>query len=154
MRRITVFLMVLGFMVLYAPATAHGIPYLVNEPALESRVDWDLTPSGLLLVAYDSNGDGRADYFTLRPVIASFYSRQGIAVVRQSYPGRPVFDVQNGADTFYYIVGEHPLMYAVDLDGDGVWDLIYKDVAEDGINGNEAFYDSPSGMFTAEIMKY
>lgn len=154
MRRFTAFLIVLGFMVLCAPSTGHGVPYLVQEPVLESRVDWDLTPSGLFLIAYDLNGDGRADYFTLRPIIASFYSRQSIAVIQQSYPGRPVFDVQYGADTFYYIVGEHPLMYAVDLEGDGIWDLIYKDTAEDGINGNEAFYDSPSGIFTAEIMNY
>lgn len=154
MRRITVFLMVLGFMLWYGPSTGYGIPYLVEEPALESRAGWDLTPSGLLVTGYDLYGDGRMSYFTLRPVITSFYSGEGIAFVRQSYPGRPVFDVEYGADTFYYVVGEHPLMYATDLDGDGVWDLIYKDIAEDGINGNEKFYDSPSGMFTAEIMKY
>lgn len=154
MRRITAFLMVLGFIVFYVPSIAYGVPYLVKEPVLESRVDWDLTPSGLFLIVYDLNGDGRADYFTLRPIIASFYSSQSIAVIKQGYPGRPVFDVQYGADTFYYIVGEYPLMYAVDLDGDGIWDLIYKDTSEDGINGNEVFYDSPSGMFTAEIMNY
>lgn len=153
MRRIASLFIVLSFMVLYEPSLGHGLPYLVEEPALESRVDWDLMPSGLFLVGYDLNGDGRAGYFTLRPVIASFYSSKGIAFVRQSYPGSPVFDVQYGTDTFYYVVGEHPLMYAVDVDGDGIWDLVYKDVAQDGINGNETFYDSPSGMFTAEIMK-
>ena len=112
MRRVTVFMMVLVLMVLYAPSIGHGVPYLVKEPVLESRIDWDLTPSNLLLVAYDLSGDGRADYYTLRPIIASFYSRQGVAVIKQNYPGRSVFDVQYGADTFYYIVGEFPLMYA------------------------------------------
>ena len=119
MRRIATLLMVLGFMVLYGPSMGHGLPYLVAEPALESRVDWDLTPSGLFLVGYDLNGNGKVGYFTLRPVIASFYSTEGIAFVRQSYPGSPVFDVQYGADTFYYVVGEHPLMYAVYVYGGG-----------------------------------
>ena len=39
-----------------------------------------------------------------------------------------------------------PLFYAIDVNEDGVWDILYKDVLRDGVNGNEEFYDSPSGM--------
>jgi len=39
-----------------------------------------------------------------------------------------------------------PLFYAVDVNEDGKWDLIYQDVMQDGVNGNETFYDCPSGM--------
>ncbi|NIQ00544.1 MAG: hypothetical protein GWM98_09230 [Nitrospinaceae bacterium] len=58
---------------------------------------------------------------------------------------------QYTADRYYYIVDPKPLFYAIDLNEDGVWDLIYKDVAADGVNGNEGFYASPSGMFTPRI---
>jgi hypothetical protein len=47
-----------------------------------------------------------------------------------------------------------PLFYAVDVNEDGLWDLIYKDVFEDGVNGDEVFYESPSGMFTSSIANF
>ena len=153
MRRVFILLLVLGCMV-FTPSMGWGFPYLVMEPDIGSRVIWDINSAGLLVVGYDLSGDGKADYYTLRQVIASFYSAQDIAVIAHSFPGRPIFTVGYGEDAFYYIVAEHPLFYAVDLDGDGAWDLIYRDVSEDGVNGNERFYDSPSGMFTSEVMNY
>ena len=41
-----------------------------------------------------------------------------------------------------------PLFYSFDVDEDGTWDIMYKDIPEDSVNGNEVFYESPSGMFT------
>ena len=145
--------LVLGCVV-FSPLMSFGFPYLVVEPDMGSRLMWDINPAGLLVVGYDLYGDGKAGYYTLRPVIASFYSTQDITSIAQSFPGCPIFVVGYSEDVFYYIVAEHPLFYAIDLDGDGVWDLMYKDVSEDGVNGNEVFYDSPSGMFASDIVNY
>lgn len=153
MRRVFMLLLVLSFMA-YVPSMSFGFPYLVVEPDITSRTMWDINSAGLLVVGYDLNGDGKADYYTLRPVIASFYSAQHITVITRSFPNCPIFTVGYSGDAYYYVVAEHPLLYAIDLNGDDVWDLIYKDVLADGVNGNEKFYDSPSGMFTADVMNY
>lgn len=122
---------------------------------MATLITWDINPAGMLVVGYDTNGNGKADFYTLRRVLVSFPSERGIADVAQNFPDCPVF-VSGGesSEAFYYIVAKYPLFYAIDLDGDGVWDLVYKDVAEDGVNGNEVFYDSPSGMFTSDIVNY
>jgi hypothetical protein len=75
-------------------------------------------------------------------------------VVSEEYPGKLVLYVGAGPVRYYYIAAKYPLMYAADVNEDGVWDLIYKDVNEDGVNGNETFYDSPSEMFTAKIAEF
>ena len=45
-----------------------------------------------------------------------------------------------------------PLFYAIDVNEDGAWDILYRDVLRDGVNGNEEFYDSPSGMFVNGVL--
>jgi hypothetical protein len=36
-----------------------------------------------------------------------------------------------------------PLYYAVDVDEDSLWDVIYVDTMEDGVNGNEKLLEGP-----------
>lgn len=119
------------------------------EPAMNVRVGWNLEPSGMLTVGYDLNHNGRPDFFTVRIVLDKYISDEPIETVGRHNPGQPVFRVDYGVDGFYYIAARYPLFYAVDVDEDGVWDVLYKDVLEDGVNGNEVFYDSPSGGFDA-----
>jgi len=40
-------------------------------------------------------------------------------------------------DRYYYIASTSPLFYAIDVNEDGTWDAMYKDVSRDGVNGNE-----------------
>jgi len=50
---------------------------------------------------------------------------------------------QNGiADQFTVTRQEsiHPLFYARDANEDGSWEIVFKDISEDGINGNEEEY--------------
>ena len=44
----------------------------------------------------------------------------------------------------FYVGQTHPLFYAYDFNEDGHFDHLFQDVYEDGINGNEEYYDSPS----------
>jgi len=37
---------------------------------------------------------------------------------------------------------------------DGTMDLAYKDVSEDGVNGNVVFYDRPPGIFTGNFNNF
>jgi len=47
-----------------------------------------------------------------------------------------------------------PLFYSFDVDEDGTWDIMYKDISKDSVNGNEVFYESPSGMFTNDFNNF
>ena len=47
---------------------------LIPEPALETQLDWDIAPNGLLYVSYDLDGNNRADFIALRSIITSYYS--------------------------------------------------------------------------------
>ncbi|NIQ01238.1 MAG: hypothetical protein GWM98_13235 [Nitrospinaceae bacterium] len=115
------------------------------EPALGTHISWNLESSGLLTVGYDLNHNGRPDFFTARVVRVKFISEEPIQTVARHYPNLPVFRVDYGHEGFYYIAARHPVFYAVDVNEDGRWDLVFKDVLEDGVNGNEVFYDNPSG---------
>ena len=55
-------------------------------------------------------------------------------------------------ERYYYIVSAGPLFYAINVNEDGAWDILYKDVLRDGVNGNEEFYDNPSGMFVNGVL--
>ncbi len=127
-----------------SPAWA-GNEMLRTEPAMQTQIGWNLEPSGMLTVGYDLNGNGRPDFFTVRIVLDKFISEETMATVARFNPGLPVFRVDYGEDGFYYIAARHPLFYAVDVNEDGDWDLLYRDALVDGVNGNEEFYDSPSG---------
>ena len=118
---------------------------LKAEPTMKSRYGWNLESNGMLMVGYDLNHNGRPDFFTVRIVLDKYISTETIETVARTHPGHPVFRVDYGTEGFYYIAWPYPLFYAVDTNEDGVWDVLYKDVLEDGVNGNEEFYNTPSG---------
>ena len=118
--------------------------YPVAEPDIKTCEGWDITHSGLLLLSYDLNRNKNPDYFTLRVIISSFYSGDSKDVVAKYFPGKPVFSVKYENDRMFYVGNSHPLFYAYDFNEDGHFEIIFKDVFEDGVNGNEEYYDSPS----------
>lgn len=130
------------------PATARGLPYHITEPPLESQIDWNILPSGMLVVAYDIDHNGKPDFFAVRVVVKNYFSTETVRQTQESFPTSLIFHVSYGKESYFYITAKQPLFYALDTNEDGVWDLLYKDEMEDGVNGNEKFYDSPSGMFS------
>ena len=120
---------------------------LIPEPALETQLDWDIAPNGLLYVSYDLDGNNRADFIALRSIITSYYSPRTLGEIVVNHTQNLVFHVDYPMERYYYIVSAGPLFYAIDVNEDGAWNILYKDVLRDGVNGNEGFYDSPSGMF-------
>ncbi|KMP10730.1 hypothetical protein UZ36_06705, partial [Candidatus Nitromaritima sp. SCGC AAA799-C22] len=123
-------------------------------PPLSEQTHWDLTANGMVYVSYDMDYNGIADFHTLRIVVKSFYSARSVREVGADFPNHPIFFVNYGQNRFYYVTMAYPLFYAFDVDENGTWDLIYKDVSEDGANGNETFYESPSGMFLSNIENF
>ncbi|OGW25014.1 MAG: hypothetical protein A3K09_04690 [Nitrospinae bacterium RIFCSPLOWO2_12_FULL_47_7] len=143
---------VLIFVASLTTATAWSLPHLSEEPALETQIGWNILPSGMLVVAYDLNHNGKPDFFALRVVVKNFFSNETIHQARENFPASLVFYVDYEKDNYFYVTTKQPLFYAIDLNEDGIWDLLYKDVMEDGVNGNERFYDSPSGMFSESMV--
>ena len=129
------------------PAKAWGLPHLTMEPPLESRIGWNILPSGMLAVAYDLDHNGKPDFFAVRVVVQDYFSNETFSQTQVNFPASLVFHVSYEKDSYFYITAKLPLFYAIDINEDGAWDLLYKDEMEDGVNGNEKFYDSPSGMF-------
>ncbi|MFQ5483597.1 MAG: hypothetical protein ACE5ER_12665, partial [Nitrospinaceae bacterium] len=145
MKRFAIWFLTAMFM--FAGPVWADFPYLVSEPPLQSMVAWDIEANGLLRVGYDLTGNGSPDYYTLRRVRAAFFSSATLRETVQANADSLLFYVPYPDTTFYYAAMKSPLFYAADPDEDGHWDLIYKDVSEDGVNGNEVFYDNPSGKF-------
>ena len=87
------------------------------------------------------------DFHTLRVVITSYFSKDPVADIALNYPENHIFFINYETSHYYYVAVQKPLFYALDIDEDGQWDLMYRDIEEDGVNGNEIFYDSPSGKF-------
>ncbi len=114
------------------------------EPEIYTGISWVITHSGLLKVGYDLDSNGKPEYFTLRIIIRSFFSADSVEFVAKNFPNKPVFFVNYEKDRMYYIAAFKPVFYAYDIDEDGHFDLMFKDELEDGINGNEEYYDSPS----------
>lgn len=140
-----------AFMTFTFPAMA-GQNTLRPEPPLNSQLSWDVYPNGMLVVTYDLDQNGRADYFTLRVIAATFVTTDSARAVARNNADRLVFAVNPGAEiNTFYVTQRHPLLYAIDANEDGLWDVIYKDVSEDGVNGNEQFYDSPSGIYSSMV---
>jgi hypothetical protein len=133
----------LGFMLsISSQVMADSTP--VPEPDLSTQIGWGLTHSGMLFVSYDLDQNGKPDYFTLRVVKTSFSSKDSLKETAHNHPLHIVFTVPYRTSCYYYISEMKPLFYAYDFDEDGHWDIMYKDVLTDGVNGNEEFYDSPS----------
>ena len=135
---------------MFAGSPALGNP-LQSEPPLNTQVEWNLSPNGLLTVGYDSDHNGKADFYTLRSLVNSYMSDQSPEAVAEMYVGYPIFVVDYGTIHYFYISSKQPLFYAVDVNEDGLWDVMYQDLLEDGVNGNERFFDSPSGMASKNI---
>ncbi len=122
-----------------------GIPQFANatknqfhpEPEISTHFSWYTESNGMLTIGYDLNHNGKPDFFTVRIVRCHFFSKDNLITVAHNYPGTPVFKVNYGAANHYYIATRHPLIYALDLNEDGFWDLSRKDINEDGWNGNE-----------------
>ena len=127
--------------------------HLVPEPRLTTQVAWEIMPNGHVSIGYDTNRNGIADFFTMRVVLRSYFSKARPSDIHQWYPGKLIFFANYNSSKYYYIAQEKPILYAIDLDEDGIWDLIYRDEKEDSVNGNEQFYSSPSGMFNSKIAK-
>ena len=153
MKRFAFYLTFFVFLV-FATPVSWGNPYLMDEPPQADRITWDIAANGMVYVSYDINSNGTADFYTLRVVEKSFYSDQAVWEVGSHFSNSLVFFVSYGQNRFYYVARVEPLFYAVDVNEDGFWDLVYKDVFEDEVNGNEVFYESPSGMFTSNIANF
>lgn len=144
MKRFLLYLIITTFL---TPPVAWGDhhPLLVSEP--RSAKNWTIGVNGLIYVSYDQNQNGKADFHTVRRVVTSFYSDWTVSKVGTSYPNHRIFFTLEDQNRSYYVTTAKPLFYAIDINEDGRWDLMFKDIAEDSVNGNEEFYDSPSGMF-------
>ncbi len=145
MKRIVFSIILIIALLAFGSPAWSGNERLQAEPAMMTQAGWNLEPSGMLTVGYDLNGNGRPDFFTVRVVLDKYISDQPIETVARYNPGLPVFRADYGEDGFYYIAERYPLFYAVDVNEDGDWDVLYKDALVDGVNGNEEFYDNPSG---------
>lgn len=122
------------------------------QPALNTLMSWDLKPNGLLCVSYDLNHNGKADYFTLHYVLKSYLTAEDLLVtIARYYEGAPIFYVDYGKARYIYVVSEMPLFYAIDINEDGLWDLIYIDTMEDGVNGNEKLHQGPMSVAVAAV---
>ncbi len=150
MKRITKLLILASMTFLFSSTTFANsltIPVCVKEPIMGKRLSWNVSPNGLLNVSFDLNGDGISDYHTVRVILRHYESGKSLHKIKNENSDNLIFFVKNTSSNYYYFTAKQPLFYAFDVDGDGFWDLTYKDVLEDGVNGNEIFHDSPSGMF-------
>ncbi len=131
------------------PSLAIADPFSLDiKPSEIHSLEWNTTPNGMLVVRYDLDGNARVDLYTVRIVKRSFFSKRSFENESKNWTNNLIFSINYPSFSYYYVTAKNPLLYAIDLDGDGHWDLMYKDVSEDGLNGNEELYDSPSGMFT------
>ena len=145
MKRFLTLYVLLAYLTL-APPCSWGDPPLQVEPSQAKQISWNLASNGMLFIGYDTNQNGKIDFHTLRVVRTSYFSKHSLDTVKGHHPEHLIFASNFSTTHYYYIALKQPLFYAMDLDEDGHWDFIYKDPLQDGVNGNEAFYDSPSGM--------
>ena len=126
----------------------HALPNVqLVDPPLKNHIGWNLKGNGLLYISYDLNGNGRADYHTLHFILKAYLTSEPVRHIPGYNGGAPVFFVRYGRAHQVYVISRKALFYAIDFDEDGNWDLMYKDIQEDGVNGNEMYYDSPSNMY-------
>jgi hypothetical protein len=153
MKPLIIFLTLIVYLSQASFATA-DLAFLKITPSKTQSLNWDLNANGMLSIRYDLDGNTQADLYTILTVKRSFFSKTLLENEYKNWADSLVFSVNYQSFSHYYITEKNPLFYAIDLDGDGHWDLMYKDVLEDGLNGNEDFYDSPSGMFEANKEKF
>lgn len=132
---------------MFAGSPVMGNPHALQaEPPLNTQIQWDLAPNGLLTISYDLDHNGKADFYTVRTIKRSYVSEQTPRATAKFYAGYPVFFVNHGNAHYFYITSKKPLFYATDFNEDGLWDVMYQHNLEDGVNGNERFVDSHSGL--------
>ncbi len=142
-----VYFKILMICLLFVYQDVKAEPQLVSEPALNTQVSWEVLPNGMMIIGYDLDHNNVPDYFTERVVLRSFFSRNTHEQEGANFPRNIVYKVDYTSGSYFYIIEKRPIFYAMDVDEDGIWDLIYKDPYADGVNGNETFYESPSGLF-------
>lgn len=118
MRRLIIALVLVVVIIFWASDTL-GTPQPVSEPQFYTTTGWDLTPTGMLIVGYDLNGNGRPDYFTLRIVVRSYFSVESVQTTVENCPENVVFFVNYGKDRYFYITDQKPLFYVFDENEDG-----------------------------------
>ena len=138
-------ILILFTIFIHSPSMAWAQNFLMAEPEIETQVDWDLSNNGLLYVSYDIDNDGRVDFCSWRIVTTSYFSKELLDEVVRNNSDRLVFTVAYTGSSYYYIAIKEPILYAIDVDQDGSWDFIYKDLMEDGVNGNETLHYRRSG---------
>lgn len=153
MKSLATLIILLVFFLLIPPWVS-AQPYLVEEPDWDSKLTWNLQSNGLIFLGYDLNQNGIPDFFALRIVLRSYHSQASIEDIGKWYPNKLILGVRYTNTNFYYIIEQAPTFYAIDINEDGIWDLMYKDPYHDNVNGNEIFYDSPSGMFGPQIAQF
>lgn len=133
--------------------TASDLPAIPEEPGLNdpTYIGWNTVYSlPLIKIDYDLDNDGKVDYSVVKMVIRSFYydefSVDTVNEIGNEYYFAEVFPNLDAV----YVVKPHALFYYIDLDEDGRYDIMWEDKEEDGLNGNEILYDSPSGMFNVK----
>lgn len=142
------FITIILIIYLSLPSLARADAFSLEiNPSQTQLLNWTITPNGMLIIQYDLDGNNKADLYTTRIVKRSFFSKRSFEKESANWKGSLIFSVNYSSSSYYYIAFKNPLFYSLDINGDGHWDLMYKDVLEDGLNGNETFYDSPSGMF-------
>lgn len=152
MKPLIIFFILMIYLLQSIPA-ASKMPFLENEPQLNNSLGWNLLPNGMLFAGYDLNGNGKADFYTIRIVIRSFYSKRSVKEETDNWPNYLTLFAKHDAVAdinFFYIVAKEAVLYALDFNEDGSFDLIYKDPLEDGLGGNEIFYDDPGKMLAME----
>ena len=156
MKFLTISFILMVYLLQPIPVAA-DMPFLKNDPQLNNSVGWNLLPNGMLFAGYDLNGNRKADFYTIRIVEKSYFSKRSLEQETGNWPGKLTLQIKHNPVSnisFFYIASRQPLLYALDLDEDGAFDLIYKDALEDNLNGNEKFYDSPSDMFAENRENY
>lgn len=154
MKRMIQFLMFSVYFIL-APPAVWSLPYHFVEPPIETMVSWDLLPNGTLLVAYDLDHNGKPDFYALRVVEKSYFSTQTLQETAESFPGSLIFFVNYSVDRSYYIASMKPILFAIDVNEDGLWDLVCRAVVdgETHDDGDDTVYDTPSDVFMANMPK-
>ena len=129
---------------LLLPSLGMGFPDLpLVDPPLKNKAAWNLNGNGLLYVSFDLDNNGQVDYHTVHFVIKTYLTGEPLKQLPGFYKGAPVFYVNYGPANKIYVISKKALFYAYDVDEDGTWDLMYKDVNEDGVNGQRGFLRKP-----------
>ena len=143
-----VYLVMLG-----KPGSALGLApqtfaYKVDDPKIPKEPGWKdssyrgwelMSIPGLILTYYDLDSNGELDYMVIRKVLRKVDAEkttmeEAIAIAKTDhvsvYFSHPVI----------YFAGKYPLYYCIGLDHRLNCKIMWVDISEDGLNGNESLY--------------